>query len=439
MRLPIALRNLVWFVPLAVLAGLAWPTGGTAEETGRSTAVPRDAGKLIVHEWGTFLSVQGSDGVSVGGMVDSEETLPLFVRERELFGRNRACWNSKMETPVTYFYVDQPRKVKVRVGMNKGLLTHWYPAVQQFGPPKDDKAKAPPSESYLDWGQIELIPQKSDSFVGPPAPNYGFKPVEKDSTWRFARETDSALVRIDGSDRKNLVAPVRPEGEYEKFLFYRGLGSLELPLAVRSADSGQEASLTLHNGGSDALKGLVAIRIDRDTIQFAKLADLAGGASREEHTSLIFSAPLPLKEGVPQVKEAVAAGLVWAGLYPKEAQAMVNTWEKSYFRTEGLRILYVLPRRNVDAVIPIKVEPAPDELERIMVGRVEILTPARERNIESAVVDLSSSDETIRKSAQATLDRLGRFREPVLRRIAARTEAVPVKARVESLLAAPPK
>src|SRR5262249_3461083 len=47
-----------------------------------------DLGKLIVHEWGTFLSVQGSDGQTLGGMIESEERLPNFVRERALDGRN---------------------------------------------------------------------------------------------------------------------------------------------------------------------------------------------------------------------------------------------------------------------------------------------------------------------------------------------------------------
>src|SRR5687767_5960008 len=63
---------------------------------------------LVVHEWGTFLSVQGPDGVSLGGMVDSEEDLPQFVEERtSKESWTRAIMRQKMETPVTYFYTDQ--------------------------------------------------------------------------------------------------------------------------------------------------------------------------------------------------------------------------------------------------------------------------------------------------------------------------------------------
>src|SRR5262249_57791156 len=110
--------------------------------------------------------------------------------------------------------------------------------------------------------------------------------------------------------------------------------------------------------------------------------------------SATLSSPvLPLEDGVPQVKQAVAAALVKAGLYPKEARAMVNTWEKSYFRTEGLRLLYVLPPATVDEVIPIQIKPAPEQLVRVMVGRVEVLTPGAERRIEKAVADLGAPDK----------------------------------------------
>src|SRR2546423_4506282 len=84
---------------------------------------------LIVHEWGTFLSVQGSDGVTLGGMVDSDEALPPFVESRSIAAWRRSLMRIKGETPVTYFYTDRPRVVQVKVDMPEGVLTHWYPNV----------------------------------------------------------------------------------------------------------------------------------------------------------------------------------------------------------------------------------------------------------------------------------------------------------------------
>src|SRR5205823_6042175 len=142
---------------------------------------------------------QGSDGVTLGGMVDSEEDLPLFVRERGLDGANRACMMQKVETPVTYFYTDRPQIVKVRAAMPHGVLTHWYPAVRQFGPALQPKSKTPPSDSFLDWDKIELIPDSppAPGTKGPAIPRP--RPVAADSTWRFVRETDSALVKVENA------------------------------------------------------------------------------------------------------------------------------------------------------------------------------------------------------------------------------------------------
>src|SRR5437870_9804016 len=108
---------------------------------------------LVVHEWGTFLSVQGSDGVTLGGMVDSEEVLPSFVEERGLASWQRTHIFSKMETPVTYFYTDRPCDVQVRVDMPKGVLTHWFPNVCQYGP-NPSATGAAAVGGYLDWCSI---------------------------------------------------------------------------------------------------------------------------------------------------------------------------------------------------------------------------------------------------------------------------------------------
>jgi hypothetical protein len=391
-------------------------------------ASPRpDAGGLVVHEWGTFLSVQGSDGSTQGGMVDSEERLPRFVRERELAGYRRGSLYQKMETPVTYFYTDRPMQVQVRVGMPQGLLTHWFPAVRNFGPAPDAKT-ATAASSFLDWGRFDILPDvRADKAPPPP-----LIPVGKDDTWRFSRETDAALVRMADNPR------VPKTGEWEKFLFYRGLGAFDLPLQTLY-QSGPASLLTLRNRGSAALQAVFAVEVEKDGLRFAALPDLPGGQTWHGEPAVFLSPKMPLAEGVPHVKAAVGEALVRAGLYRKEATAMVNTWEESYFRTEGLRVLYVLPRATVDEVIPIRIQPAPRELVRVMVGRVEVLTPATERKVEKAVADLASKDLKVRQAAQSVLNRLGRIQEPVLRRVAALTRDVGVRERAEGLVRAAAK
>jgi hypothetical protein len=374
------------------------------------------------------LSVQGSDGVTLGGMVASEEVLPPFVEARNIqsWQRVSARMLTKMETPVTYFYTDRPRDVTVRVAMPKGVLTHWYPLVRGFGP-APTAADAKLKDSYLDWGRVSLVPDNGST------PRPAVKPVTGDDTWRFARDTDAAFVKIP-SRKPGARAKTGAEFDYEKFLFYRGLGTFTTPLAVRSTGPDGDLRLTLTNLGKQPLGDVFAIWVAPEGIRFAALGDLAGQSTREIVASEFLTRTLPLEQGVSQVRQAVADSLTRAGLYPKEARAMVNTWEKSYFRTPGLRLLYTLPRETVDALIPIQIKPAPAQLVRVMVGRTEVLTPETERQIARWVHDLGDSKYSTREAATRSLACLGRLSEPALRRVAAITDDAEVRHRANRLI-----
>src|SRR5687768_17647783 len=92
--------------------------------------LPKDS-NYIVHEWGTFTSFAGSDGVSLDFRPLVDEDLPAFVydRPRQAFTSERrdiayargrsdkglVISRQRMETPVTYFYTDQERLVDVVV------------------------------------------------------------------------------------------------------------------------------------------------------------------------------------------------------------------------------------------------------------------------------------------------------------------------------------
>ncbi len=282
-----------------------------------------------------------------------------------------------------------------------------------------------PAYSVQSIAKAQIADRRIQKFIFP-----ALKPVGQEQTWRFARETDSALVRKTTYNTKREL-----EFQFEKFLFYRGLGTFLPPLEVR-ARQGEKRGLTLslHNQGAWPLRGVFAIKVHEQTIQFAALEDLAANATHDVVADSVFVSPVRLDAGVPQAKEAVATALAAAGLYAKEADAMVNTWEQSYFRTDGLRVLYVLPRDTVDQLIPIQINPAPDRLVRIMVGRLEVLTPDREQQIEKFVAALSAREPRARAAASAGLARLGRLGEPALRRVVASTNDPEVLARARSLL-----
>ena len=389
--------------------------------------------KLVVHEWGTFLTVQGSNGETLGGMVDSEEALPSFVIERSesAHERSQTRWRSmlftKMETPVTYFYADKPMVVSVKVDMPKGLLTHWYPTVSQMLPEwKKGVTPDPKAGSTLNWGSFWVLPESSFTKENPrPA----LPAIGPNDTWRFVRDTDAAVVRF----RNGQAAPKGPF-EAEKFLFYRGLGSFDLPLKAQASGPDSSLDLVLTNRGADPLTGLVVLKVENGTLRWARLNDLAGQSSRAIHLDSVLTAAQPLAAGIPVAKQMVADTLVTSGLYAKEARAMVNNWEHSYFATPGLRILSVTPRRQVDEMIPITITPKPVELARVMVGRLEVLTPQTERSIADAVSGLGGADPARRAAAEARLAALGRLREPVLRRVMAMAENEAVRSKAERLI-----
>ena len=83
---------------------------------------------------------------------------------------------------------------------------------------------------------------------------------------------------------------------------------------------------------------------------------------------------------VESLKRDLEMLLAGHGLYPKEAEAMVKTWEDSWFE-EGLRVFYVLPRRQTDAILPLAITPKPNKLVRVLVGRMEIMTPEAAQEI----------------------------------------------------------
>ena len=82
----------------------------------------------------------------------------------------------------------------------------------------------------------------------------------------------------------------------------------------------------------------------------------------------------PLGEFTKAIADELAARLTESGLFAKEARAMVNTWTTSYFQSDGIRALFVLPQSWTDAFIPMTVKPAPQQIVRVMVGRLELLT-----------------------------------------------------------------
>jgi hypothetical protein len=121
-------------------------------------------------------------------------------------------------------------------------------------------------------------------------------------------------------------------------------------------------------------------------------------------------------------------------LYEKEARAMVKTWRSNWFGEEGTRLLYLLPQKQTDDILPLRVTPKPDAVVRTMVGRLELLTPAQEARIEKLIGQLGAPGPAEREDATRQLAGLGRFAEPSLQRVLKTSQDPETRARAKELV-----
>jgi len=329
-------------------------------------AVPPAAG-LTVHEWGTFTSVADEFGSPMYWYsLTAPSDLPCFVNR--LPAQCVKCGGNmvRMETPVVYFYSPKPATVSVQVDFPNGLITEWYPravSVRPVGQTYNMGGK-------IDWGQVEIGATGAGEF-----PNDGSQ-----SHYYAARETDSAALRVNGQE--------------EKLLFYRGVaaeGVFVEPLWVRGD------RLELHRAGLTPIPFAVLFENRDGKTGYRVVRGLNEPVTLD---------PPELTADAAAVHRELAAALTAAGLYPKEAAAMIETWRDSWFE-EGMRVFYLVPRAAIDTMLPLKIKPAPATTARVFVGRVELLSPHMRQTIQTA---LANSDT-------ATLAKCGRFLDPFLNQL----------------------
>ena len=119
-------------------------------------------------------------------------------------------------------------------------------------------------------------------------------------------------------------------------------------------------------------------------VLFERRGDKVGYRIGGALDSTITLQPPTLTASVASLEEELRAALVRQGLYADEARAMVATWHDSWFE-EGSRLIYILPTAQVNAILPVKVAPAPEHMVRVFVGRMELITPATRQAIETAL------------------------------------------------------
>ena len=351
----------VRFTPVIVLVAATVALAG-------AQAPPR-VSALTVHEWGTFTSIAGADGGAVQWLPQAGPTdLPCFVKHSPYVVKAGLMGTVRMETPVLYFYAPRDVTVSVKVGFRQGRITEWFPDAIVGNYIQNGSGY----DGAIAWPEINVLPGLSAAFPTESGPSHYYK----------ARNTDASSIQS--------------AGQTEKFLFYRGVGQFAPPIAASVQADGETAVWT---PGGTPIGDVIMFENRRGAIAY-EVHSVAGARATLERPSPEDTASTPQRE--------LVRILVGHGLYQKEAEAMVDTWSDSWFE-EGARLLYIAPRPAVDAIVPLTITPAPSAVERVFVGRMELVTPVTRRDVRLA---LATND-------RATLYKYGRFLQPIGDRVLA--------------------
>lgn len=330
--------------------------------------------KLVVHEWGTFTTLHGSDGKQLSGLYIEEEHLPPFVyshtsladdindtiyRGKDQYLIKPENVTVKMETPVLYFYSDKSTKVSLQVDFPNGSISQWYPQRSKGDetPVVGGGARAHvdfkiPYKGWINWENVEVLAPNASQPLTPPQ-NQEIK------TWVIPRNTDANKVKVNG--------------ETEKFLFYRGLGNFSVPLEIKFDNDNELNIKNLY------IKNISYLFVYEKKENGNVNIWWTGSLGKDETKKIDISKNLSIDTDI-KFKE-FEKSLMDAGLYEREAKAMLSTWEESYFKKPGFRVFWIVPVEEVDKLLPIKIEPRPTEIKRVFVGRSDILTPTFERTL----------------------------------------------------------
>jgi hypothetical protein len=361
--------------------------------------------KLIIHEWGTFTSLQDETGRALGGINQDVEPLPSFVHDLsrtpdKIFGKGLpygvdANITMRLETPVVYFYPGQSsvKTLDFSVKFQGGLLSQFYPDAKTNVPPGTVPPVSANSIGSLEWKNVALDTRKS----GPKTDSH---------VWLAPRKV-------------NAVDVTATNGESERYLFYRGVGNLDSPLKV-----------VRHEDRLDILSQIDASLNTAGEMRFAKIwyfdmrADGSCAFTSFGPAKVSANAPGPIgwinsnfsdteysTGSIGRLRSDMHAALVADGLYDDEAAAMLNTWENSYFKSAGSRVFFIVPRAWTDHYLPINLSTDAD-VNRVMMGRVDLVTPMHRKTLQKLA---ATNGDPTKAEVVDLYKQLGRFGGAILR------------------------
>jgi hypothetical protein len=169
-------------------------------------------------------------------------------------------------------------------------------------------------------------------------------------------------------------------GEGEHYLFYRGVAHLDAVLSTRHSETEVRllappnlkwmtrermtiSRVWLTESRTDGtlaftVRAGFAVAKDAASAELARIARFHGDDA--------FS-----RANVGALRQSIKSELTAAGLFDDEAEAMLATWNESWFQKPGLRVFYMVPREWTDFFLPLELS-VPHEATRVLVGRIDL-------------------------------------------------------------------
>jgi len=377
--------------------------------------------RLVVHEWGTFTSLQDEQGRDLPGVNVDDEPVPPFVHNLNRFllaspvltsehwryrmkgaPRRHPQVTMRLETPVIYFYppagAKAPLELDIEVQFRGGWLTEFYPkALADMDRPG----------GYIDFGNLTPETVGNLKWLKLKVGAAGEFPKTEEHVWLAPRKVNSAPVTA-------------ANGESEQYLFYRGVANLQAPL--RTVMDRARGEITIHHRFDAIPEAARPSSVRRMWLVDIRGADRVAFREIRECQVSVDGSPLAMAgyrfegsdydpQNLAQLKSRMHAALVADGLFDDEATAMLSTWRQAYFQGPGLRLFYIVPRQWTDHYLPLKIS-RPAKVERVMLGRIELVTADQRRELERLSRLPTSSPKWIDKIPRKVRDQFlaGRIR-----------------------------
>jgi len=254
-----------------------------------------------------------------------------------------------------------------------------------------------------------------------------------DTTWiREARLPRASPFTVSGTTLQ-LSAPwssTRPETE--RFIYYDGL--LPAPDHLQCIKVTDD-SVTVKNTAKFPIGPLFFVdrRAERSKRD-------AAWAVRQEPIPPGAEVAIPLQAfqgGVPaDIMTAVRQGLLDAGLFAEEANAILKIWHKRFFEASGLSAMHLLPEAEYNRMLPLTITPKPAKTVRVGIAYHPHIEqqPELAARATKLIADLDSAEFPVREAATQALEKIGPWAVPFIEKALKTDPSLETRQRLERIL-----